>query len=167
MRKKPARAGRDEARARVLRLLAGPAGDPLTWDIEEREDLAIVVIDGELDVGTVPGLGGPLVPLAEAGRHLILDLAGVRFCDCAGLGLFLRLHRDACAAGGSLQLAALSVRVGRLITVARLGDVLMVTDSPQDAIAALGLTAATGPPRPGPMTLTSPHPHAANPAPRG
>lgn len=118
--------------------LTRPAEDPLTWDIQSRGPLAVVVVvDGELDVGTAPGLRGQLTPLAAAGRHLILDLAGVQFCDCAGLSLFLRLQKHAIAAGGSLQLAAPIAPVRRLITLARLSEVLSVTAGVADAIAAL------------------------------
>ncbi len=128
----------------------GPIEDPLTWDIQARGDLAIVVVDGELDFYSAPGLEDQLGPVADAGRHLILDLAGVRFCDCAGLSLFLRLQQRTRAAGGSLHLAALSGSVHRLITVARLSDVLPVTTSVADTIALLGRAATAGPPLPRP-----------------
>jgi anti-sigma B factor antagonist len=75
--------------------------------------------------------------VADAGRHLILDLAGLRFCDCAGLSLFLRVQRRARAAGGSLHLAALTPRVLRVITATRLADVLPITASVAGTVAAL------------------------------
>jgi anti-anti-sigma regulatory factor len=37
-----------------------------------------------------------------AASHFFLDLAGLRFCDCAGLNLFLRVQQRARAAGGSV-----------------------------------------------------------------
>ena len=86
--------------------LTRSGGEQLTWDIQSGGHLAVVVVNGELDAGTAPGLGGQLEPLADTGSHLILDLAGLLFCDCAGLNLFLRLQRRARAVGGSLQLAA-------------------------------------------------------------
>ena len=128
--------------------LTRPAGDPLNWDVQAHGRLVVVVVDGELDVGTAPGLGEELTPLAEAGRDLVLDLAGVRFCDCAGLSLFLRVQKQATAAGGSLHLTAPTVPVRRLITVARLSDVLPVTDRTADVIAVLDQAAAEGPREP-------------------
>ena len=128
---------RDGGRPLVRWPLTRPAGDPLSWNIQARGRLAVVVVDGELDVGTAPGLGEELTPLAEVGHDLVVDLAGVQFCDCAGLSLFLRVQKQATAAGGSLHLAASSAQVRRLIKVARLGDVLPVTDRTADAIAAL------------------------------
>jgi anti-anti-sigma factor len=116
--------------------LTGPITDPLTWDIQVTGNVAVVVVDGELDVDTAPRLSRQLTPLADKGSHLILDLAGLRFCDCAGLSLFLRMQRHASAVGGSLHLTALTAPMRRLITLARLTDVLPIAASPADAITA-------------------------------
>jgi anti-sigma B factor antagonist len=126
---------------------AGPAGDLLTWDVQARGDLAVVAVSGELDIDSARGLEGELAPVADAGRHLILDLASLRFCDCAGLSLFLRVQQRARAAGGSLHLAALTPRVLRVITAARLADVLPITASVADTMAVLDETATTRPDR--------------------
>jgi anti-sigma B factor antagonist len=84
----------------------------------------------------VPGLRAQLEPLADSGRHLILDLAGLRFCDCAGLALFLRMQQRAGAAGGSLRLAAPTASVRRLIALIRLSGILPIAPSTADVIDA-------------------------------
>ena len=56
----------------------------LTWDIKDRDGLVIVVVDGELDIHSAPGLGEALKPAADAGRRLSLDVASLRFCDSPG-----------------------------------------------------------------------------------
>jgi anti-sigma B factor antagonist len=113
------------------------AEDLLTWNIQSSEQQDIIIAAGELDISTAPCLGRQLEPLADAGHHLILDLAGVRFCDCAGLSSFLKLQEHATAADGSLHLAAPTVMVRRVITLSRLSDVFLITSSTADAIAAL------------------------------
>ena len=115
--------------------------DLLTWDIQSSEQRDIIIAAGELDISTAPSLGRHLKPLADAGHHLILDLAGVRFCDCAGLSSFLKLQEHATAADGSLYLAAPTVMVRRVIALSRLSDVFLITPSTADAIAALQLGA--------------------------
>jgi len=127
--------------------LTWPGGDPLGCDIRSSGSLDIVVIGGELDIATAPGLGDRLEPLADDGRHLLLDLTDLRFCDAAGLRLFLRLHKQTTAAGGSLQLAAPGRPVSRVLTTARLNDVVPVSASVAEAIAALD-ELAEGKPRP-------------------
>jgi anti-sigma B factor antagonist len=148
MRRTLRRRRRDADHPLVRGRLTRNVGEQLTWDIRSGGHLAVVVVNGELDAGTAPGLGGQLEPLAGTGSHLILDLAGLRFCDCAGLNLFLRLQQRARAAGGSLQLAAPTPSVRRLITLARLSGVLPTTASPADVIAALDPSVSTGPPLP-------------------
>ncbi len=56
---------RDGDRPLVRWPLTRPAGDPLSWDIQAHGRLAVVLVDGELDVATAPGLGEELTPLAE------------------------------------------------------------------------------------------------------
>jgi STAS domain len=91
--------------------------------------------------------------VADGGSHLILNLAGLRFCDCAGLTLFLRMQQCAHAAGGSLQLVAPTPSVRRLITLTRLSGVLPITLGPAAVIAALDGAAISGRPL---TTLSSP-----------
>jgi anti-sigma B factor antagonist len=129
----PRRSAGDPPLARWPRL----AGEPLSWDIQSRDNVTLVVVEGELDVGTAPSLAVQLGPLADEGGHLILDMSGVGFCDCAGLSLFLRLGKHAAAAGGSLHLAALTAPLRRLITLAKLADVLSVTTTVADVLAKL------------------------------
>lgn len=148
MRRTLLRRRRDADHPLVRGRLTRYTGSQLTWEIQSRGRLAIVAVNGELDVGTTPGLGEQLTPLADTGGHLILDLAGIRFCDCAGLNLFLRLQQRARAAGGSFHLAAPTAPVRRLIMLTRLSDVLPTTASPADVIAALDRAATTGPPLP-------------------
>ncbi len=137
MRKSLSRWRRGVGRPLVRGRLARYVGEPLTWDVQAGRELTVVVVNGELDAGTVPGLRSQLEPLAGRGGHLILDLAGLRFCDCAGLTLLLLMERRARAAGGSLQLAAPAASVRRLITLTRVGGVLPVTSGTADVIAAL------------------------------
>jgi anti-sigma B factor antagonist len=129
----PRRSDGDPPLARWPRL----AGESLDWEIQSRGNVTVVLVEGELDVGTAPRLAGQLGPLADEGGHLILDMSGVRFCDCAGLSLFLRLAKHATAAGGSLHLAALTAPVRRLLTLAKLDDVLPVTATVADVLAEL------------------------------
>jgi anti-sigma B factor antagonist len=112
--------------------------------------LAIVVLDGELDIVTAPGLAQQLAPVARTGSDLVLDLSAVRFCDCAGLNTFLRLRRLASASGGSLHLAAPTAAMRRLITLVQLEEVLPLAASVDEAVSALGAGPA--------IRLAIPHP---------
>jgi anti-anti-sigma factor len=97
--------------------VTGAAADMLAWGIYSDGHLVVAALDGELDLASQGSLGRRLDPLTAAGRHLILDLSALRFCDCAGLGLFLRLQRQAAAAGGALHLLGPNPRFGRLLAL--------------------------------------------------
>ncbi len=131
------RLGRAAARPLSVMGFSDSVEDMLTWDIKNRDGLVIVAVEGELDIHSAPGLGEALAPAADAGQQLIVDVAGLRFCDCAGLSLFLRTQERARAAGGSLHLAAPTASMRRLIKVARMSDVLTVTASVAEAITTL------------------------------
>jgi anti-sigma B factor antagonist len=94
--------------------LTGGTQGQLAWSIYSDGHLAVAALDGELDLATRPGLAERLGPLAEAGRHLILDLSGLSFCDCTGLNLFLHWQRQAAAAGGALHVVAATLQIRQL-----------------------------------------------------
>jgi anti-sigma B factor antagonist len=128
--------------------LTGGTGDLLTWAIDSRGPPVIIVLLGELDIATAPGLAMQLDSLAETGRDLILDLAGLRFCDCAGLSALLRVRQRATAAGGSLHLTALTPALRRFITLVRLHDLLPIAACPANMISVPGGSAVPALPHP-------------------
>jgi anti-sigma B factor antagonist len=97
--------------------LTGATQGHLAWSIYSDGHLVVAALDGELDLATRPGLAGRLDPLAEAGRHLILDLSALSFCDCTGLDLFLHWQRQAAAAGGALHVVAATPRIRQLMAL--------------------------------------------------
>ncbi len=135
---------RTDQRARCA-VLAYSIRNTAPWAVRARSRV-IIALDGELDIASAPGLAQLLAPLAETGSHLIVHLARVRFCDCAGLSLFLRLRRLATAAGGSMQLAAPSRSLRRLIEVTQLQMNLPIAANPAQMITARYGEAITIPP---------------------
>jgi anti-sigma B factor antagonist len=116
MREPPELADRQSGCLPYWTALAGGT-DVLSWGIYSDGHLLVVALDGELDLACGPGLAQQLDPLARAGRHLILDLSALSFCDCTGLALILRWQRRAAAAGGALHLVAPRPRFRRLVAL--------------------------------------------------
>lgn len=106
----------------------GGPESPLSWGIGSHDRLVVITLAGELNAATTPRLAERITPIAETGTQLVLQLARVSFCGAAGLALFLDLHRRAVAAGGSLQLAAPSPRLARLIERTGLAGVLAIRE---------------------------------------
>ncbi|MBG0819623.1 STAS domain-containing protein [Planomonospora sp. ID91781] len=78
-------------------------------------DLAVVKVDGELDLSTVALLEAVLAPLPGRGiRHLLLAAEGLRFCDATGFRALAEVHAALAAAGGGLVVADPSPALRRL-----------------------------------------------------
>lgn len=127
---------------------ASSAGSALTCGIHSHGQTAFAILGGELDIATAPSLAQRLAPLADIGKHLFLDLAGLRFCDCAGLTAFLRLRQRVMSAGGSLHLTAPTAAIRRLLVLTGQHDLLSVAAGPVEVFRTLGCDAVTAPPLP-------------------
>lgn len=101
----------------------------LTVEIVDRGPDVVIAVAGELDFGTTPELVTGATPWVQAGRSVILDLAGVGFCDSSALTALIRLHNTAAAAGGTLVVAGLQPQVRTSVTVSMLDQLLVIVDT--------------------------------------
>nr|WP_158702621.1 STAS domain-containing protein [Kitasatospora sp. MMS16-BH015] len=97
----------------------------------------IVTVAGELDRDSVAGPRAALaVPEREAGvERIVVDLAGVTFCDSTGLNMLLRARLDALTAGLRLDVAGLRPAVARLFEITGADAVLRVHPDVAAALA--------------------------------
>jgi anti-sigma B factor antagonist len=78
-------------------------------------DQLVLVISGELDLGTAPQLLREVAEALSEGHSTVhLDLSGVSFIDCAGLRALIIGQRDARRSGRKLLVARTSAQVDRL-----------------------------------------------------
>lgn len=78
----------------------------------------VAAIAGELDAAGVDTVSAALVPALHRHGGLVVDLAGLRFLDCAGLGALVSLRLEAEQAGLPFALARPPLPVARLIRLA-------------------------------------------------
>ena len=119
----------------------------LSVQLHSGSPVPVVAVGGELDLESGPCLARWLRSLLRArGPVLALDLTGVRFIDCAGVGGLVASCRAARHDGGRLFVVALSPCARRIIQITGLQAVLGERDI-RDGWAAAGLLAAwTAPP---------------------
>jgi anti-anti-sigma factor len=93
---------------------------------------ALVEVAGEIDIATSGELEARLTQLIADGRpRLLVDLAGVHFCDSSGLRALLNTRERADADGGMFQLIAPQPIVAKAISVTGLDQVFdIVADRP-------------------------------------
>ena len=74
-----------------------------------RTDIAVLHLHGELDADTAVNLRTALADLVERPvPRIVVDLAGLRFCDSVGLSAFVVSKQVITARGGWLSFAAAS-----------------------------------------------------------
>ncbi len=87
---------------------------------------SVLALHGPLDLGTKDELDRVLMGEVDAGmRHVVVDLAGVSFCDSSGLSTLLRAHRRLSLRAGWLRLAAATGQVQRVLQLTNLDRILL------------------------------------------
>lgn len=109
----------------------------LTVQTEQRDDVVVVSVAGELDMATAPNLQDQITDLLEKGRsRLVFNLADVTFCDSTGLSVFVRAKNSCDDVGGVVRLAAPQRGVLRILEVSGLVEVLHTYPTVDEALAA-------------------------------
>lgn len=96
---------------------------------------AVVVVTGEVDLGTAPQISERVDPLWGTTDLVVVDLTGVTFLGSAGIAQLLRANAAAAENGSTLVLVAQQRPVLRTLEIAGLLSTFTVHDT---LAAALG-----------------------------
>ncbi|MCF1511609.1 STAS domain-containing protein [Streptomyces glomeratus] len=81
-----------------------------------REDVALVIVKGFLDVDTATELHHHLANQLHHGRrHLLLDLSSVPFMDSSGINIILKAYKETRQVGGSVGVIDPAPAVQRIL----------------------------------------------------
>src|SRR3954469_923313 len=110
---------------------------------DQREDVSVLAVLGELDVATAPhfrrGVGGLL---SGEARHLAVDLTETDFLDSSGLGaLVWALFRMRAAGGDMVVVNDDDGTIRATIAMAGLADLIPLERTLEDALDRLHLAA--------------------------
>ncbi|MFF2521055.1 STAS domain-containing protein [Streptomyces liangshanensis] len=98
---------------------------------------AHVALAGELDHTTAPQVREAVAAcMAERPKSLRLELSGVEFCDCSGLGVLLETRLCVLLAGADLVVAGIGTQLARVISLIGAGDILAEGYVKADSILA-------------------------------
>ena len=101
---------------------------------------AVVALCGELDLGAAPAVASHLIAaVAACGPSIIVDLAGLEFVDCHGLGVLVRVRNWTRESGGDMSLAAPQRQVRWVLEITGLIDVFSVYPSMKRAVSGARL----------------------------
>jgi anti-anti-sigma factor len=103
------------------------APDELSLRLRRDGPRAAVAGTGELDAASAELLAVALEELRRGGHQLLrLELAGLTFCDLAGLRVLLRASRALAATGGQLVVLDPPGSLRLLLSLPEFGDELLV-----------------------------------------
>lgn len=113
------------------------ARDPLSVQVSVvREDVALLTVEGDLDLDTAPELHHHLADqLLQGRRHVLLDLASVPFMDSSGMNTILRVYQKTRILPGSVHVIAPAPAVRRVLDLTGVSLTVPVSDSVDDALA--------------------------------
>jgi anti-sigma B factor antagonist len=86
------------------------------------DDHTVVTICGEIDLYTAPRLH------SELAARVLIDMAGVEFCDSTGMNVLLSCLRRVRERGGELEIASPKPAVRKILQVTGLDSVFTLVD---------------------------------------
>ena len=99
----------------------------LTVSVHRSPSEVVVELAGEIDLSTAPRLSTMVTELlTEAPARVVLDMAGVTFCDSQGLGTLVVLSRKAALAHSCLVLTNVGDFLLRVLDITGLRPALMI-----------------------------------------
>jgi anti-sigma B factor antagonist len=94
---------------------------------------ALVTVQGELDIATLPELERAVTRMRAQGlERLVIDLRRVAFLDSMSIELLLRLHGELTGTGSDLVVVRGPRAVDRIFDLMELDRVLTLVDEPPD-----------------------------------
>ena len=113
--------------------------DSLAFSVSREPGYAVVSVAGKVDASTEQQFRDALTSVLVHGMpRIVVDLSRVTFMSSAGIGVLMGVRRVLADAGGSLVLAAPHGQVAQVLSMAGVAEVIPVTASVPDAVAALG-----------------------------
>jgi stage II sporulation protein AA (anti-sigma F factor antagonist) len=112
------------------------AQNPLSVEVDvPREDLALVTVDGYLDVDTATEFQHHLANQLHHGRrHFLLDLSAVPFMDSSGMNIILRVYQEARRTNGSVHVIRPTSAVRRILDLTGVSITVPVSESVEEAL---------------------------------
>jgi anti-sigma B factor antagonist len=105
--------------------------------LDDRPDVAVLKLTGELDADTAPKLHATLAGLLDRPvPRIVVDLSDLKFCDSVGLSAFIVSKQVIAARGGWLTFAGANPFLASLMETVGLSRYFTIFPCVDDAIAA-------------------------------
>lgn len=105
--------------------------------ISNIDDVTVIAIEGELDGKTAPVAQGEVLPLAQPGCKLLIDMSKVPYMSSAGLRMMLLIYRQVTANEGQCVLVGLSEEIEDTMEVTGFLDYFETRATHEEGLAVL------------------------------
>ncbi len=101
------------------------------------DEVAVVEVQGEVDLATTPQLASALYEAAGTGLQVIVDLSAVTYMDSSGFGTLLGATKKLRPGGETLYLVGCSANIERMLVITRLNTIFSIHRTEAEARAAI------------------------------
>lgn len=106
-------------------------------NIKNLKDVTVVEMAGDIDANTAPTVQKEVLPLAQPGSKILLDMTKVPYTSSAGLRLLLSLYRQVTGNDGQLVLVGLSEEIQDTMSITGFLDFFTRCDDVDAALKTL------------------------------
>lgn len=105
--------------------------------IKDSQNVTVVELVGEIDANTAPKVQEEVLPLAQSGQKILLDMSQVPYTSSAGLRFLLSLSRQLTAQNGQLVLVGVSEDIKDTMSVTGFLDFFTLSDDQEKGLETL------------------------------
>jgi len=107
--------------------------------VSKQENIAILVVSGDVDAQSTPQLDDCLSELVSQGeQNYVIDLSSVPFMDSSGLATLVKLFKRIRIGHGDVKLVGLRSEILKIFQLTRLDRVFDMCENQSEAIARFG-----------------------------
>ena len=106
--------------------------------ISQINSVTAIEISGELDAVTAPQAQEQILPFAQDGKRILLDMSNVTYLSSAGLRTLLVIYRFVNESAGRIILTGLREEIRDIMSITGFLDHFRIMDDRSAAIKALG-----------------------------
>jgi anti-anti-sigma factor len=120
--------------------------DLVQLEIEERGDVVIAHVRGELDLAGAPSTGEAIGEAVPTSAHaLVVDFSGLEFIDSSGIAMLFNLARRLGSRRQELRVVALDGKpVARVLEIVEFNRAAPVHETLDEALAEISTDGASG-----------------------
>ena len=120
--------------------------DLVQLEIEDRGDVVIARVTGELDLAGAPSTGEAIgEAVATSARALVVDFSGLEFIDSSGIAMLFNLARRLGSRRQELRVVAVDGKpVARVLEIVEFGRAAPVHQTLDDALAQISADGSPG-----------------------